>query len=136
MKSTLRFFAFLDMLSFILVSQQVFNILANLQNLPPESASVFRIVLLLILYPLLLVSGYGLFRYKKFALITYYFQFPMRLMVWVFSFGFLTFISQYFNNTMVFDWLFRIAVILEFFRLYFTVQIHRRHFRGLRKPNR
>lgn len=135
MKSTLRFFAFLDMLSFILVSQQVFNILANLQNLPQEGASVIRIVLLLILYPLLLVSGYGLFRNKKFALITYYFQFPMRLMVWVFSFGFLTFISQYFSNTMVFDWLFRTAVILEFFRLYFTVQIHRRHFRGLRRPS-
>lgn len=135
MKSTLRFFAFLDMLSFILLSQQVFNILANLKNLPPESASVIRIVLLLILYPLLLVSGYGLFRYKKFALITYYFQFPMRLMVWVFSFGFLTYISQYFADPMVFDWLFRIAVVLEFFRLYFTVQIHRRHFRGLRRPN-
>ena len=135
MKSTLRFFAFLDIISFILVSQQVFNILANLQNLPPESASVIRIVLLLILYPLLLVSGYGLLRNKKFGLITYYFQFPMRLMVWVFSFGFLTFISQYFSNPIVFDWLFRIAVILEFFRLYFTVQIHRRHFRGLRRPN-
>lgn len=135
MKNTLRFFAFLDVLSFILLSQQVFQILANLQNLPSETSSAIRIVLLLLIYPLLLVSAYGLYRIKKLGLITYYIQFPMRLLVWVFSFGFVTFISQYFSNPLVFDWLFRIAIILEFFRLYFIAQIHRRHFKGLRKPN-
>ena len=134
MKSTLRFFAFLDLLSFILLTQQVFRILADLQNLPQETISVIRIVLLLLIYPLLLLSAYGLYRIKKFGLIVSYFQFPMRLLAWVFSFGFLTLISQYFGNPQVFDWLFRIAIILEFFRLYFTVQIQRRHFRGLRRP--
>ena len=134
MKTTLRFFAFLDMLSFILLSQQVFNILANLQSLPAETVSVIRIVLLLLIYPLLLLSAYGLFRIKKYGLIASYVQFPMRLLAWVFSFGFLTLISQYFGNPLVFDWLFRTAIILEFFRLYFTAQIHRRYFRGLRRP--
>lgn len=134
MKTTLRFFAFLDMLSFILLSGQVFNILANLKNLPAETLSLIRIVLLLLIYPLLLLSAYGLFRIKKYGLITSYFQFPMRLLAWVFSFGFLTMISQYFANPLVFDWLFRLVIILEFFRLYFTVQMHRRHFRGLRRP--
>jgi hypothetical protein len=135
MKLTLRFFALLDILSFILLSQQVFQILRNFQNIPLQGPSTLRVFVLLIIYPLLLVSAYGLFRLNKFGFISYYIQFPMRLLVWVFSFGFLTFISQYFNNPLVFDWLFRIAVILEFFRLYFTVQIHRRHFRGLRVPN-
>lgn len=135
MKSTLRFFAFLDVLSFLLLSQQVFQILGNLQNLPQQGPSTYRVFLLLVIYPLLLISAYALFRLKKFGLIAYYFQFPVRLLVWVFSFGFLTLISQYFPNPLVFDWLFRIAVILEFFRLYFTVQIHRQHFRGLRAPN-
>lgn len=135
MKSTLRFFAFLDVLSFLLLSQQVFQIIANLKDIPQQGPSTYRVFLLLLIYPLLLVSAYGFFRLKKFAFISYYIQFPMRLLVWVFSFGFLTLISQYFDNPLVFDWLFRIAIILEFFRLYFTVQIHRQHFRGLRTPN-
>lgn len=134
MKNTLRFFAFLDVLSFILLSEQVFRILANIRNLPPETLSAIRIILLLIMYPLLLVSAYFLYRIKKQGLIAYYIQFPMRLLVWVFSFGFITLTSQYFTNPLVFDWLFRIAIILEFFRLYFTVQIHRQYFRGMRRP--
>ena len=135
MKNTLRFFAFLDMLSFILLSEQVFRILATIGNLPPDALSVLRIVLLLLMYPLLLVSAYYLFRIKKPGLIVSYIQFPIRLMVWVFSFGFITSLSGYFSNPLVFDWLFRIAIVLEFFRLYFTIQIHRRYFRGLRRPN-
>jgi hypothetical protein len=134
MKSTLRFFAFLDLLSLILLSQQVLKILMNMQAIPQQNSSAFRVILLLIIYPLLMLSAYGLFRLKKIGLISYYIQFPIRLLVWVFSFGFLTFISEYFSNALVFDWLFRIAIILEFFRLYFTVQIHWRYFRGFRKP--
>ena len=135
MKNLLRLFSFLDILSFILLSEQVLQILTSLQNLPLETYSRIRIVLLLLMYPLLLLSAYGLFRLKKFGLIMYYLQFSMRLIVWVFSFGFLTFISQYFSNPLVFDWLFRIAIILEFFRLYFTAKIHWKHFRGVRKPD-
>lgn len=134
MKSTLRFFAFLDILSFILVSQQVFNMLSNTQGWSTASSGI-RMGVLLLMYPLLLLSAYALYRIRKLGLLVYYFQFPMRLFVWIFSFGFLTLISQYFNNPQVFDWLFRIAVVLEFFRLYFTIQIHRQHFRGLRRPS-
>jgi hypothetical protein len=135
MKQTLRFFALLDILSFILLTQQVFQSFTRLQNMPADKSSGIRIILLLLIYPLLLLSAYGLYRIKKLGLITYYIQFPIRLFVWVFSFGFLTFVSQYFSNPLVFDWLFRVAIILEFFRLYFTAQIHWRHFRGFRNPN-
>ncbi|HUH33642.1 MAG TPA: hypothetical protein VLZ28_06785 [Daejeonella sp.] len=135
MKSTLRFFAFLDILSFLLLSEQVFKILANLQDLSLQSPSGLRMAVLLLMYPLLLISAYALYRIRKLGLLVYYFQFPLRLFVWVFSFGFLTLISQYFNNPEIFNWLFRAAVVLEFFRLYFTFQIHRQHFRGLRRPN-
>lgn len=135
MKSTLRFFAFLDILSFILLSQQVFSMLFKVPHGWSTGApSGLRVGALLLMYLLLLISAYTLYRIKKTGLIIYYLQFPMRLFVWVFSFGFLTLISQYFNNPQVFDWLFRAAVMLEFFRLYFTVQIHRQHFRGLRRP--
>lgn len=134
MKSTLRFFAFLDILSFILLSQQVFNMLSDIQSWSTASSGI-RMGVLILMYPLLLLSAYSLYRIRKLGLLVYYLQFPMRLFVWVFSFGFLTLISQYFNNPQVFDWLFRIAVVLEFFRLYFTFQIHRQHFRGLRRPS-
>lgn len=127
---TLRFFALLDVLSIVLVSRQVQQIVANIGLMPDAAISQIRIVSFLIVYFLLFVSATGLFFIKKTGLISYYVQFPLRLIVWVFSFGFLTFISQGFSNTLVFDWLFRIAVVLEFFRLYFTVQIHRQVFRG------
>ena len=127
MKSTLRFFAVLDIGSVILLSPQIYALLSSLESIPPQNLSRIKAALLLIVFLLLFVSATGLFLRKKFGAIAYYIQFPMRLIVWVFSFGFLTFISQYFSNPQVFDWLFRLAIILEFFRLYFTVQIHRKY---------
>ena len=127
MKSTLRFFAVLDIGSIILLSPQIYALLSSLESIPPQNLSRIKAALLLIVFLLLFVSATGLFLLKKFGAIAYYIQFPMRLIVWVFSFGFLTFISQYFSNPLVFDWLFRLAIILEFFRLYFTVQIHRKY---------
>ena len=127
MKSTLRFFAVLDIGSVILLSPQIYALLSSLESIPPQNLSRIKAALLLIVFLLLFVSATGLFLREKFGAIAYYIQFPMRLIVWVFSFGFLTFISQYFSNPLVFDWLFRLAIILEFFRLYFTVQIHRKY---------
>lgn len=135
MKPTLRFFSFLDMVSFILLCEQVFYILAGIKNITLFSSSKIHTILLLIIFPMLIASSFGLFNLKRWGLIVYYFQFPLRLVVWVFSFGFLTFISEYFSNQLVFDWLFRLAVILEFFRLYFSVYFHRRYFRGLQFPS-
>ena len=127
MKSTLRFFAILDIGSVILLSPQIYALLSSLESIPPQNLSRIKAALLLIVFLLLFVSATGLFLQKKFGAVAYYIQFPMRLIVWVFSFGFLTFISQYFSNPLVFDWLFRLAIILEFFRFYFTVQIHRKY---------
>lgn len=127
MKSTLRFFAVLDIGSIILLSPQIYALLSNLESIPPQNLSRIKAALLLIVFLLLFVSATGLFLLKKFGAIAYYIQFPLRLIVWVFSFGFLTFISQYFNNPLVFDWLFRLAIVLEFFRLYYTVKIHRKY---------
>ncbi|MEO8795835.1 MAG: hypothetical protein ABI390_10230, partial [Daejeonella sp.] len=122
MKNAFRFFAFLDMGSIILLSPQIYSILTHLNELPGETVSRIKIILLLIVFLLLFISAAGLFLFKRFGAISYYIQFPIRLVVWVFSFGFLTFISEYFNNPLVFDWLFKLAIILEFFRLYYTIQ--------------
>ncbi|WP_026897617.1 hypothetical protein [Daejeonella oryzae] len=132
MRTTLRFFAILDAGSIILLSPQIYSILSNLGSFPPGNLSRIKLILLLFVFILLFFSSAGLFLMKKFGLISYYIQFPIRLIVWVFSFGFLTFISQYFSNPLIFDWLFRIAIILEFFRLYFTGKIHLKYFKMAR----
>ncbi len=126
MKNAFRFFALLDMGSIILISPQIYSILTHLNELPEETVSRIKIILLLIVFVLLFISAAGLSLFKRFGAIAYYIQFPIRLVVWVFSFGFLTFISEYFDNLLVFDWLFRLAIILEFFRIYFTIRIQQR----------
>lgn len=122
-------FAFLDVISIVLLSPQLYQVLTRIDLVPREPLSILKVVFTVIMFILLFVSAAGLFRIRKFGLITYYVQFPMRVLIWVFSFGFLTFLSQYFSSILVFEWLFRLAFVLEFFRLFFTVQIHRKYFK-------
>jgi hypothetical protein len=126
MRYILRFFSLLDVISIALLSKQVYSILSHIHELSTETLSVIKIILILVIYPLLFASAIGLFMQKKWGSISYYIQFPLRLIVWVFSFGFLTFISEYYPNPLLFDWIFRLVIILEFFRLYFTVQAGKR----------
>ena len=129
MLNTLRFFGLLDVLSIILMNQQVYSIGVNYNNIPDQTPSKIRIALLMLNYLLLFVSATGLLMLRKFGLITYYIRFPIRLMVWVFSFGFLTIASEYLGNPGIAQWLLRLVVVLEFFRLYFSIRIHRAWFR-------
>lgn len=128
MKTTLRFFAFLDLISIVLLSPQLYQIITHINQIPKETLSIIKVAFTLTTFVLLFVSAIGLFRIARVGLISYYFQFPMRIVIWVFSFGFLTFLSQYFSSALVFEWLFRLVFVLEFFRLFFTVQIHRKYF--------
>jgi hypothetical protein len=111
------------------MNQQVYSIGINYNNIPDPTPSKIRIALLMLNYLLLFVSATGLLMLRKFGLITYYIQFPLRLMAWVFSFGFLTITSEYLNIPGLSQWLLRFVVVLEFFRLYFSIRIHRSWFR-------
>ncbi len=126
MRYTLRFFSLLDIISIALLSKQVYSILSDINHLSTTTPSIIKIIVLLIIYPLLLGSAIGLFMQKKWGSVSYYIQFPLRLVVWVFSFGFLTFISEYYPHPLVFEWIFRLVIVLEFFRLYYTIQISRK----------
>lgn len=130
MKTSIRFFALLDIISIILLLPQLYQIFFNLSQIPRETLAYLKIAFTLITFLILFISASGLFRISKAVFISYYVQFPMRLVVWIFSFGFLTFISQYFTNPAVFEWIFRIVFVLEFFRLFFTIQIHKKYFSG------
>lgn len=130
MKNTTRFFALLDIISIVLLAKQFWQILTHLNEIPDQILSQAKVVLLLPLFVSLFISAGGLILNKKFGFITYYIQFPFRLVVWVFSIGFITFLPEMLNlSERWFYILFRICFIAEFFRLYFTIRIHRSLFR-------
>ncbi len=126
MKTTSRFFALLDLISIVLLARQFWQILTHLDEIPDQILSQAKVILLLPLFVSLFISAIGLILFKKFGFITYYIQFPVRLIVWVFSIGFITFLPEMLSlGERWFDILFRICFIAEFFRLYFTIKLHR-----------
>lgn len=125
MKTAIRFFAILDIISIILLMPQVYQILSGLSRVPLQTLPLLKAGFTLATFILLFVTASALLRISRASLIAYYIQFPMRLVVWIFSFGFLTFLSQYFSSAGVFEWIFRIVFVLEFFRLFFTIQIQK-----------
>jgi hypothetical protein len=124
LKFNYRLFAVLDAINIIILTKQLVEL--NFESIPNETFSQIKLGLLLLVYLLLFASTIGLWMLKKWGAIAYYFQFPFRLVVWVFSFGF---ISLLINITAedIFNWMFRILMILEFMRLYFTVRLQRRY---------
>jgi len=126
MRVTTKLFALLDIISILLLSKQFWGIITHLNEIPDQLLSQVRVILTLPLFVSLFISAVGLFLFKKFGFITYYIQFPFRLIVWVFSIGFITFLPEVLNlGEKWFDILFKVCFIAEFFRLYFTIQIHR-----------
>ncbi|GAA4207438.1 hypothetical protein GCM10022289_29900 [Pedobacter jeongneungensis] len=129
MKNTTRFFALLDIISIALLAKQFWQILTHLNEIPDQILSQAKVILLLPLFVSLFISALGLILFKKFGFITYYIQFPFRLVVWVFSIGFIMYLPEILSlGDRWFDILFRVCFIAEFFRLYFTIRIHRASF--------
>lgn len=128
MKNTARFFAILDIISIILLAKQFWGIITHINEIPDQLVSQLKVWLTLFLFVLLFVSAIGLLLFRKFGFIAYYVQFPFRLIVWIFSIGFITYLPELLNLSEVwFNILFRVCFIAEFFRLYFTIQTHRRY---------
>ncbi|RNL49589.1 hypothetical protein [Pedobacter jejuensis] len=126
MRLTTKIFALLDVISICLLAYPFWSIVTHLNEIPDQTLSQIRVILTLPMFVLLFVSAIGLFLFKKAGFIAYYIQFPFRLIVWVFSIGFITLLPEILNlNQSWFDILFKICFIAEFFRLYFTIQIHR-----------
>jgi len=129
MRLTVRIFALLDIISIFLLIQPIFQLVTHLKEIPDQVLSQARVVLTLPMFISLLVSALGLLLVKKFGFITYYIQFPFRLIIWIFSVGFITLLPELLNLSQTwFDILFKLCFIAEFFRLYFTIKIHRKLF--------
>lgn len=129
MRLAIRFFAVLDMISIALLSKQFLGIMTHLNQIPKDTLSQTKVILMLPLFVSLFISVFGLMLLKKYGFITYYVQFPFRLIIWIFSIGFITYLPELLNlNETWFDILFKICFIGEFFRLYYTIKIHKAFF--------
>lgn len=127
MRYTIKFFALLDVISIVLLAQPFWGIITHLNEIPQELLSQARVVLTLPLFLSLFVSAIGLFLFRKFGFIAYYIQFPFRLVVWVFSIGFITLLPELLNLKEIwFEIFFKLCFVAEFFRLYYTIKIHRK----------
>ena len=126
MRPLSKIFAVLDLISILFMSSQIWSVLINFGTIPQEMLSIARVIFTVLIFLSLFVSATGLFLFKKYGVITYYVQFPFRLILWVFSIGFITFLPEWLNQAdQWFGLLFRICIIAEFFRLYYTVRLHK-----------
>lgn len=130
MRILLKIFALLDIISIVFMAPQIWSAVVHYNEIPDQALSIIKVIFTLLIFLSLFISAIGLFRFKKYGLITYYFQFPFRLVLWIFSIGFITFLPELFRQgDQWFNALFRICMVAEFFRCYYTIQVHRAYFR-------
>jgi hypothetical protein len=130
MRLLTKVFALLDAVSILFMAPQIWTVLVHHETLQHDAFTLGKVVFTVLIFISLFISTTGLLRMKKYGIITYYIQFPFRLVLWVFSIGFITLIPELLNQgDQWFGILFRICIIAEFFRCYYTVQVHRAYFR-------
>lgn len=129
MKWALRVFAFLDLVSFILMfgegTVQVQSFFINESFTINEILSRF---LYLLLWLSLLSSSIFLAIPKKAGIIIYYVQVLPRIMFLVFSVGFISYISHYVTLQNLEQIFFSFFIFIEMLRLYFSYQIQKEIF--------
>lgn len=125
MRKLLRAFAFLDILSLIFMSMQLWAIAKNFSKFVLLSDKI-QGILMFPMYALVLVGAYGLFFQKKYGFVSYYIQFPFRLYLWVLTLGFITLLPEALGNfdDRWFPILLKVCFVGEFLRLYLTIRAH------------
>lgn len=127
MRRIFKLFAFLDLISIIFMFSQVWFLLNHLGKIKPDAFSMIKAGLTLLIYISLLYTAYGQFRFKRYGMIIYYIQFPFRLFLMVLSIGFITMLPEVIPmSDNAFTWLFRICIVAEFFRLYYTILAYKK----------
>lgn len=130
MRRFFQLFALLDVVSIFLLMPQIWMVINNVPSLEQTSFGFIRVGMTALLFISLFFSAVQLYRFRKKGIIVYYFQFPFRIICWVFSIGFITLIPQLFDlGEYAPGILLRICMGAEFFRLYYLLQAHRKAFR-------
>jgi len=124
MRSLLRSFVFLDLISLVFMSMQLLQIVTHFNEISKLSEKLAAVVMFP-MFVLMIVGAIGLFFAKKVGFILYYVQFPLRLFLWVFSVGFITLLPEAFNQfgDEWFPILLKLCFVFEFLRLYLTIKI-------------
>ncbi len=125
MRILLRTFAFLDVLSIIFMTMQLFDIVTKFSRFTVPSEKL-QAILMFPVFVLVIVGALGLSLGKKYGFISYYIQFPFRLYLWVLSLGFITLLPEAFENydDKWFPILLKVCYVGEFIRLYLTIKAH------------
>ncbi len=135
MRRTFKFFALLDLISIVFMFSQVWFLLSHLGQVKTDVFSLVKVTLTLLIYVSLFYTATGQFRFKRYGVIIYYIQFPFRLFLMVLSIGFITLLPEVINmGEQFFSWLFRICIVAEFFRLYYTILAYKRFIRIIQLP--
>lgn len=122
MRLTFKIFSLLDLISICFLAVQIWTILTHAQDVRTDTFSLVKIGMTLLMFLSLFLTTAGLYAFKRWGLITYYIQFPFRLFLFVYSIGFITLLPEVLNfGDEFFSWLFRICVMGEFFRLYYSI---------------
>ncbi|SOD19605.1 hypothetical protein [Pedobacter xixiisoli] len=123
MRILLRSFVFLDLLSLVFMTMQLWSVFQNFSKFTLLSDKI-QGVLMFPMYALVLFGAYGLFFGKKLGFISYYIQFPFRLYLWVFTLGFITLLPEALSNydDKWFPVLLKVCFAAEFIRLYLTIR--------------
>ena len=125
MRLLLRSFALLDVLSLVFLGMQLWHITQRYAEIVQQSEKLSA-TLMFPMFALILVGAVGLWLAKKFGFILYYIQFPFRLYLWIFTFGFITLLPEALESfeDYWFDILLKVCMVGEFIRLYLTVRAH------------
>lgn len=125
MRILLRVFAFLDLVSLVFMSMQLWAVIKNFAQFTLLSDKV-QGVLMFPMFALVLAGAYGLFFFRKIGFVSYYIQFPFRLYLWVFTLGFITWFPEALGDfgDVWPSILFKVCFAAEFMRLFLTVRAH------------
>jgi hypothetical protein len=127
MRLTFKVFALLDLISILFLSAQLWTLLTHLHDVKTDAFSIAKVCLTVLMYVSLFATTAGQYRFKRYGLIIYYIQFPFRLFLLVFSIGFITLLPEVLSlGDEFFSWLFRICVMAEFFRLYYSILAYKK----------
>ncbi len=126
MRYLFRSLAILDLITLILMSTQLYNIALNYQEITLKLSDKVAAIAMFPMFLLVLAGAVGLFLIKKFGFILYYVQFPFRLYLWVFTFGFITLLPEAFAvyDDKWFGILLKVCFTAEVIRLYLTIRGH------------
>ncbi len=129
MKWVLRFFALLDLVSFIYMYEQAITQFQTfLVNETLTSIAFFSRTLFLLLWISLLISAIFLAIPKKTGLIIYYIQLLPRLVFFAFSLGFISLLTYLVSWNWLQSVLMPIIIFTEMLRVYFSYRIQKELF--------